>query len=67
MPKITLLLWKDFDQNFMLAEGLLSIPCLHAPPVKISIDMEFLYLVGLGGKSFSCQTKEQLWLSLYCG
>ena len=37
------------------------------PPAKISIDMEFLYLVGLGGKSFSCQTKEQLWLSLYCG
>ena len=28
MSKITLLLWKDFDPNFMLAEGFWSIPCL---------------------------------------
>ena len=28
MLKITLLLWKDFGHNFMLAEGLGSIPCL---------------------------------------
>ena len=28
MSKITLLLWKDFVQNFRLAEGLCGIPCL---------------------------------------
>ena len=34
MSKIPLLLWKDFGQNFRLAEGLWSIPCLMLVPSK---------------------------------
>ena len=40
MTKITLLLWKNFSQNFTLVEGIWSIPCLI--PIFLELFQELL-------------------------